>query len=264
MRLTHKTILAGMMASLVAIVASSFLLYSYSKARESYLDKEIELLSTIADTYSNGLEILLDSYIDKAGLVASRTQLRKLLNEHNRSGVDHGARMARILQDAASGDDDIALLSVFDTRARLVAHTAGRRALDDVERDFIAQAVARGQMANAFVETWIEQDSIQLVIYVPMLLDGKQIGFLQSYLTPSAFDRTIQRRNLPDYENSGKPGVGSPAGSRTEPAGRDPVCARSEQRSTDRRRDRPPRPRRHRGYATPAGSGLGPGGQNRS
>ena len=179
-------------AAILLTCSLLFVKVSYDRAHANYIEQQISMLTAIADTQSRSLEALIESYLDKARLVASRTRLRQLVVAA-RDGPDDrlAAQIGRILGDAADSDDDIARLAVYDIDGRLVA-AVGEDLATVVRGGETSADIADGNYSRPFIETDIDGGHFQLLVFAPMLLDGRRIGVVKATLTPRAIDRVIQ------------------------------------------------------------------------
>jgi len=103
---------------LVAVALGSMLflgLSMYINAEEALRESRLERLDGLAESKQDGLDEVFAGWIDRVSLVASRTQLRLSLREHNlRSSAEASARIDRILNDAVDAVDVIKSLAVFE------------------------------------------------------------------------------------------------------------------------------------------------------
>lgn len=186
---TQQVLVLGLV---LAVCVLLFLKFSYDRARAAYLDQQVTMLSAIADIHAREIMILLDSYVEKVGLVASRTRLRKLLAQYETQPAgDVSAEMAKILSDAMVGDPDFGDIVIYDLAGDIVTHTGDSRPEHAAERATIAEGIDAGYYAQAFVRSRFDGDSLRLEAWAPLLLDGRKLGVLHTQLTPHAIGRAI-------------------------------------------------------------------------
>lgn len=165
---------------LVAVALGSMLflgLSMYINAEEALRESRLERLDGLAESKQDGLDEVFAGWIDRVSLVASRTQLRLSLREHNqRSSAETSASIDRILNDAVDAVDVIKSLAVFDLEDRLVASAGQEAALagldpsaggTPVARDILYQGLGpggNGEIRVRFVST--------------LRLDGEPLGTL--------------------------------------------------------------------------------------
>ncbi len=182
---THQVLALG---CILAVCVILFLKVSYDRARSAYLDQQVTMLSAIADIHAREITILLDSYIEKVGLVASRTRLRELLAGFAvEPDAETPAEMAKILRDAMAGDADFGGIVIYDLDGEIVTHTSAEQPDYAISR----AALADGRFARPLVQSRFDGDSLRLDAFVPLALDGRPLGVLQAQLTPRAIGRMI-------------------------------------------------------------------------
>ena len=189
--LKNRPLQLAILALILVACLALFLRYSYSRARSVYFDQQVEMLSAIADIHARGISILLDSYVEKVSLVASRTRLRRLLAQGTAATAANDAReMSQILRDAAAGDDDFSQITIYDTRGRLAASTDGSSA--ETDSDFVTTGLGDGRFDAPFVRSSFERDELRLEVFFPLRLDTRQIGVMRARLAPRAINRAIR------------------------------------------------------------------------
>ena len=186
---TQQILLLGLVLAVCVVL---FLKFSYDRARAAYLEQQVTMLSAIADIHAREITILLDSYVEKVGLVASRTRLRKLVALYLAEPAGElPTEMSRILSDAMSGDPDFGDIVIYGLDGKLVTHTGDARPGHAAEPATIADGIAAGQFARAFVRSVFDGDSLRLEAWAPLVLDGRLLGVLHTQLTPRAIGRAI-------------------------------------------------------------------------
>ncbi len=115
--------------ALVAVALGSMLAlgaFTYRSARGLLRDAALEQLEGLAEGKQEGLQHVLTGWRDRTNLIASRTQLRLSLREHEPTGAEaNGAEAAatieRILADALGSVETVELLAVYDRQNRRVS-----------------------------------------------------------------------------------------------------------------------------------------------
>lgn len=115
--------------ALVAVALGSMLAlgaFTYRSARTLLRESTLEQLEGLAETKKEGLRQILAGWQDRTHLIASRTQLRRSLREHERTAStaareQAAATIERILADALHSVETVELLSVYDGEDRQVA-----------------------------------------------------------------------------------------------------------------------------------------------
>ncbi|MGW8266491.1 MAG: hypothetical protein ACWGSQ_08990 [Longimicrobiales bacterium] len=101
---------------LVGVALGSMLLLGlsmYIRAEEALRESRLERLGGLAESKKDGLDEVFAGWVDRVSLVASRTQLRLSLQEHNRRHTaETSGRIHRILSDAVEAVEVIKSLAV--------------------------------------------------------------------------------------------------------------------------------------------------------
>lgn len=181
--------LVGLTCTLVALLIASY--FANSALRQGKLD-QLQALSQIKRAE---LRAAHRSWVRQATLIASRTQLRRLIREGEFSAHPQRAeRVRRILQDAVTSAAEVENVRVLNLSGDVVLameYTVAPSLLIRLAEPSVTEATLvaiRGEPRQVPVVT----------VQVPMVLEGEHIGDLQVDL------RAIEMQNLA----SGKQGLG--------------------------------------------------------
>jgi PAS domain S-box-containing protein len=95
---------------------------TYVEVRGLLRESTLQQLESLADSKQEALEIILEGWRERVALIASRTQLRLSLRNHNRGGGAAAApRIRGILEDAVRASTAVTLAAVYDASGGLVA-----------------------------------------------------------------------------------------------------------------------------------------------
>ncbi len=183
-------------AWMLAILIGCFISYTafeIHQIRQTLLGEEVQKLTGLANSYATTVSILLHGYNDKARLVATSAQLKKLLNQYNSQPSENLRQsMSAILTDAAKGDPDIDRISIVDFNIQVVAANQPDMSggIDKGYSDIM------GNVPDEFEATQVQMlrtgNQIFLVVSTPLLLNQHTIGLLQVRLNPQAINRSIK------------------------------------------------------------------------
>lgn len=181
--------LVGLTCTLVALLIASY--FANTALRQGKMD-QLQALSQIKRAE---LRAAQRSWIRQATLIASRTQLRRLIRDGSfNAHPERALRVRRILQDAVTSAAEVENVRVLDLAGDVVLameYAAAPSLLIRLAEASATEAVLvaiRGEPRQVPVVT----------MQVPMVLDGERIGDLQVDL------RAIELQNLA----SGKQGLG--------------------------------------------------------
>ncbi len=111
--------------ALVAVALGSMLTLgglSYSHATSLLRDRSLAQIEGIAEAKLEGIENIVDGWEERVQLIASRTQLRLSLAEHNRTGsAATSQRIQTILEDAVESAPSVERLAVYGLDGVLVS-----------------------------------------------------------------------------------------------------------------------------------------------
>jgi PAS domain S-box-containing protein len=162
--------------------------------------REIRLnaLDGRAQSMKAGLEQISQGWKDRVSLVASRTQLRRLLQGYNRAPTEEAkAQISQILADARTSVDIMESLAVFDAEDGLVA-SAGW----SIEPDFPTLPTPLSPEERGVVYQNVSHaggDSIRVGYAANLFREGERIGVLHARLDARALlDLTQDRIDLGD------------------------------------------------------------------
>lgn len=167
--------------ALVSVALGSMLVLGFSmhaSAEKALRESRLERLDGLAESKQDGLDQVFQGWIDRVSLVASRTQLRLSLQEHNRrQSPQTSDRIQRILTDAVEAVDVIKALAVFDADRTLVAF-AGQEA----DTDSIAPSTEGTRVSDGILYQGLgpgANGEIRAGFIAPLTLDGELLGTLQ-------------------------------------------------------------------------------------
>ena len=176
--------------ALVAVSLGSMLAlgaFTYRSARGLLREDSLEQLEGLAETKKEGLEYIISGWQDRAHLIASRTQLRLSLRDHNRTASPVARDLIeRILIDALGSVATVDYLAIYDLEDRLVAsasrgpvgEAAAARFRESVSGDAadLGDGVRYQGVAIPAATTLLVGTSVDLV------LEGDRLGALQIVL----------------------------------------------------------------------------------
>ncbi len=139
-------------------------------------------LEGLAESRAEALESIIEGWGERVQLIASRTQLRMSLRDHNRSADPEAkARISRILADASASVRSVAALAVYDRDGRLVA-THGPPA-DSLLAEMSPRSPTGGADGVILLGVTLAPDGLPHVGYsTPLILDGEFLGDLFVFL----------------------------------------------------------------------------------
>ena len=153
---------------------------TYLRARALVTEATLQQIEALAQTRKEAVQKLLSGWEERAALIASRTQLRSSLAEHNLTG-DPGAaqRVEEILADALSSAQTVQALVVRDARGDVTA-SVGRPS------DGTLRPLPEGnQSVDGAVFEEIDFPpgrNPEITLRSPLMLDGQRIGELEVVL----------------------------------------------------------------------------------
>lgn len=178
--------------ALVAVALGSMLAlgaFTYRSARALLRESALEQLEGLAETKKEGLQHILTGWRDRAHLVASRTQLRLSLREHERTASaairdEARATIERILTDALRSVETVQLLSVQSLENQAVASVARDPAAEVVGARFGGAERSAGyddpRSGVRFLGVAaLTADEFQAGFSADLELDGELLGTLQ-------------------------------------------------------------------------------------
>lgn len=182
--------------AMVAVALGSMLALGavmYVSAGNALRERRLEQLDGIAESMKDGLEEVASGWRDRVSLVASRTQLRESLRDHNETGnSDSSARIRRILADAVSAVGMLESLAVYDASGELVASAGWVRQPGPPE--WLASGPAP-MPATVYEGVLISpDDSLRVGYRAPLVLEGEVQGFLHARLKADALLDLTQNR----------------------------------------------------------------------
>ena len=177
--------------ALVAVALGSMLAlgaFTYRSARTLLRDSALEQLEGLAETKKEGLEHILLGWRDRTHLIASRTQLRLSLREHERTESpsirdEAAATIERILTDALRSVETVELLAVFDRQDRRVASAMRYPEAEAVAARFREKAGPAGADPDARTRyqgvAVLGEGRLLAGFSADLALEGESLGTLQ-------------------------------------------------------------------------------------
>lgn len=167
--------------ALVAVALASMLSFGalmYHSADRRLRESTEDQLAGLAESRKDALEDIVAGWRERVQLIASRTQLRLSLREHNLSeDPDAPLRIHRILSDAIGSVRSVRSLAVYDTEGRLVAQVGlgpdttlvvlAPHGLPDSAGDVRLQGVSFGR-----------DERPRVAFVTGLVLDGERLGWL--------------------------------------------------------------------------------------
>ncbi|MCK5193933.1 MAG: hypothetical protein KAQ71_09000, partial [Desulfobulbaceae bacterium] len=122
MSIKLKLLIAFLLVSLVPIVFSSILFYSFEK--KALTHQVINQLQSVASLQHSRLESIVEQNLERLRFMSNTTQLRISLEEYQINGDTlHHDKMIRILNDAKSSISSFHEVSILSPEGTLVAST---------------------------------------------------------------------------------------------------------------------------------------------
>jgi PAS domain S-box-containing protein len=172
----------------VALVSMSLLgLFTYRSVEREFQARTVQQLEGLADFKAGSIRQILRGWHDRVGLVASRTQLRVSLAEHNRSGSGASVRrVQRILDDALEGSPLFVELGLYGLDGSRVATASA----DGLER------VAPSDLLLDPSQDAIRYDGIafrgtglpEVTFTATLRREGEVVGYLRAVLRTEEVD----------------------------------------------------------------------------
>lgn len=186
-------------ALVVVSLGSMFVLGAIVSPRvEGYIaGGTLERLDQLAAAKADALHWIVAGWREGTDLVASRTQLRGSLEEHNRTGSNASvSRIRTILSDALAASRSASLLAVYDTDGEQVG-TAQRGPAapvlpspDELRAPDTGDAVYQGVTVG-------DEGPPQVTFRAPMMWDGSRIGTLVAvFEAPELLELSASRQGL--------------------------------------------------------------------
>lgn len=161
--------------------------------RQLVVDAEIARLDALANAHADELELLIDSYRERTGLIASRTLLRKLIADTKSSPADaEQTEITKILRDAMDTSSTIQSISVLAAGSGSVTSSTDTE-LIGMDRSEIARklGIQQNKAGNAAVRYAIKDKAVDLIVVSPMILNNKRIADILVRFRPDAIIRQI-------------------------------------------------------------------------
>jgi PAS domain S-box-containing protein len=176
--------------ALVAVALGSMLAlgaFTYRSARGLLRESTLEQLEGLAESKREGLRHILVGWEDRTHLIASRTQLRRSLREHERTASttareEAAATIERILADALHSVETVELLAVYNGEDRQVASVTRVPGTETVAARFreSSSSDTSGLDRISYQGAAVQEGNGLLVGFSSDLtLDGESLGTLQ-------------------------------------------------------------------------------------
>ena len=143
---------------------------TYSSGRDVLLQSTARHLEAVATSQTKSVRKTILAWSDRVALIASRTQLRVKLRDHNRTtDPAAAARIERIIADAKTSTRAVRCIAIFGTKGNLVA-SAGEAGIcpsqpPTAEKDISLERITA------------PEDEHHSVLYTaPLRLEGKVVG----------------------------------------------------------------------------------------
>ncbi len=161
-------------------VMLSFILYIVMIKSDIVNDK-LEDFSIVSTSVEKILETTEHSTIDQLNNIATRTQMRILLDEYNNGIHDTPPEKIRtILLDALNSNDAYQTISIYDNNGVLVSSTS----------DVMPATNFQFERPNQFSVIY-DQGDIDIRAFAPLYLSGTHIGFIELFTKPLYFETAI-------------------------------------------------------------------------
>lgn len=176
---------------MVPLVIAGF--FTYESAANEVVSKLTDHLNSVATVQEERVNEAVNSYIEQAKLIASRTALRNRLREYKKNRDEEIIDELRaIIYDAQNSITGINEVTIYDERGDFVVSTR------EISHEPIFEVLSKHGGVNKFVLDGLVKDdegNLCAVLYGPLILDGEQIGVIKmdssaSKVTAIAEDHT--------------------------------------------------------------------------
>lgn len=176
--------------ALVAVSLGSMLAlgaFTYRSARGLLREGTLEQLEGLAEAKQEGLERIISGWQDRAHLIASRTQLRLSLRDHNRAASPRARDLiGRILADALGSVETVDYLAIYDVEDRPVASAnrgpVAEAAAARFRTSAPADALDLGEGVRFHGVAIPVAETLLVGISVDLHLEGERLGILHMVL----------------------------------------------------------------------------------
>lgn len=175
---------------------------AYTAASELLKQSSLRQLESLAEVKEDKLEDVLVGWQDRVNLIASRTQLRLSLREHDASGDPEPlARIQRILDDARQAVRTVERITVYDADGQRVVSTTSDPAAD--ARGGGPQGIG-AQMGPVYLKgIRIDEGGRPLAEFVaPLVLERERVGSI--YVVLNADELLDVTRNYTGLGETGE------------------------------------------------------------
>ena len=199
MSIKLKLLIAFLLVSLVPIVFSSILFYSFEK--KALTHQVINQLQSVASLQHSRLESIVEQNLERLRFMSNTTQLRISLEEYQINGDTlHHDKMIRILNDAKSSISSFHEVSILSPEGTLVASTVSEPWNENFRFD--NTLFSRGQTENCADTFYLDKDqNLRLLLAGPLTLNGNLLGVI---IIESDTDNIISSTS--DYTGLGETG----------------------------------------------------------
>jgi PAS domain S-box-containing protein len=175
MKIRSKLILAFLFSALSLVILTNGLFYV--SARKNLTRQTLNHLESVASTQHHRLHGIVDQNMERWGVVASRTQLRSILEQFSRDTKrEYQDRMNTILRDAMEPISDFKNISLFTLDGTIIASTDAEK-IGENHADAVYFVEGRQKISvNHF---FFDKDKrLMVALTGPLHIQNKVIGVL--------------------------------------------------------------------------------------
>ncbi len=198
MTLNQRLLITFLPLSLLFLAIAS--LRGYMASRDLLIEEVLNHLASVAAIQEQRMEGLLEQNLERLALVASRTQMRIVLDRYNesRNPTDY-QQMITILQDARSSIASFTDMFLLNTQGEIVASTDEKRVGENWSgRAFLKQGQHDNQVDHLILD---ENRQVKFVLSGRLHLEEKWIGGIVIHSNTDALVEAVQ-----DYSGLGETG----------------------------------------------------------
>lgn len=171
--------------ALVAVALGSMLalgLMSYPQARDLLRDSARRTLEGLVESKAADLENVTHAWRDRVGLLASRTQLRLVLDAYRQTHSEDGRmQIARIIEDAQQSVPTVLRITVFDLDGHAVAQAGA--VTPQLPGDLELRRFREPRPITYDGLQVAGEDALEVAFLADLELDGRTIGAMQVTLS---------------------------------------------------------------------------------
>jgi HAMP domain-containing protein len=154
---------------------------TYVEVRGLLRESTLQQLESLADSKQEAVEIIVEGWCEREALIASRTQLRLSLRDHNRSGrATATLRIRGILEDAVRSSTAVTLAAVYDASGGLVASAGAEPGAESGALP--TTLIAEGAGVAYRGATPMPGSGPTVAFVAPLALEGEIVGALYAEL----------------------------------------------------------------------------------